>query len=256
MKERPILFNDVMVRAILEGRKTQTRRPINSDLVRYETDGVPGFQDKYGDHHDTVTRCPFGQVGDRLWVRECWGVVSHSFDDSGCRIPWISSRPATKIHELPYGNGYYSGHAIYRADGDFVWGDDDGCGDYSCWNPSIYMPRRASRITLEITGVRVERLQNISEEDAKAEGVFSDDQRPDEHDYDGNSWMCSLCAGTSLYNSLGYNGGVIYDNDCQQCDTLIKRFKNLWQSTCGPESWSANHLVWVIEFEPMLKGEK
>ena len=115
-KERPIIFSGPMIRAILEGRKTQTRRIVKPNCLSKLS--------------------PYGRTGDRLWVRETWG---HN----------------------PEGPGY-----VYRSDGDF---DMKFHGDR--WRPSIHMPRWASRITLEVTGVRVERLQDINEEDALAEGV-------------------------------------------------------------------------------------
>lgn len=159
-----MIFNGEMVRAILDGRKTQTRRIMKVQPVLngsfYEVYGagwvrsmksvpaIPG--------HSLASNCPFGLVGDRIWVRETWGVVSHELDEDGRIQPWSPDRPATAIHEMPFGNGYYSGHAIYAADGDFTWGDDDGYEDgRSCWKPSIHMPRAACRILLEVTGVRV-----------------------------------------------------------------------------------------------------
>jgi hypothetical protein len=104
-------------------------------------------------------------------VRETWGVISHDFDERGDIVNWVPDRPAQPIREMPFGRGYYSGHVIYRADSDAEWaGDDDGGGETrSAWKPSIHMPRMASRILLEITDVRVERLQGISEEQAEAE---------------------------------------------------------------------------------------
>ena len=173
MKERPVIFNSEMVRAILSGRKTQTRRiakvPHDAVGLTPETDidgnelfVVFGAKDQTGMNPIiSGIRCPLGQPGDRLWVRETWGVVSHDFDENERIIDWVPDRPATAIHEMPFGNGYYSGHAIYAADGEFTWGDDDGHGERSCWKPSIHMPREACRILLEITAVRVERLNDI-----------------------------------------------------------------------------------------------
>lgn len=192
-----MIFNGEMVRAILDGRKTQTRRIMKvqpSDGFHPTHNGydldlnahwyTPGVVDKNGylqpakkdvfgvaDENEGYT-CPFGAVGDRIWVRETWGVVSHELDEDGRIQPWSPDRPATAIHEMPFGNGYYTGHAIYAADGEFTWGDDDGYEDgRSCWKPSIHMPRAACRLMLEITCVRVERLNSISQEDAQAEGM-------------------------------------------------------------------------------------
>ena len=123
MKERPIIFSTPMVKAILDGRKTQTRRVIK--------DQPPlSMRDMFKPKN---LKCPYGQVGDRLWVRE-------TFKPYNCM-----------------------GGFAYKADGDLSTGFP--------WKPSIHMPRGASRITLEITESRAERLQDISEEDAKAEGV-------------------------------------------------------------------------------------
>ena len=217
MKERGMIFNSEMVRAILSGKKTQTRRMINwrqtcATEITCRDDGSnwPWSEDceNGGDYwHD----CPFGAVGDRIWVRETWAVVSHAFDDDGLMIDYVPDRPAKAVHEKPFGNGYYSGHTIYAADGGFTWGDDDGCVDgRSCWKPSIHMPRWASRITLEITAMRVERLQDISVEDAIAEG------------------------GTQYFN--------------------IDWFSGLWAAIYGVESWQANPWVWVIEFKRVEGG--
>ena len=218
MKERPVIFNGEMVRAILDGRKTQTRRALNWKRQPYtemaeRDDGSlwPWAED--GEHGgDIWFPCPFGEVGDRLWVRETWGVVSHDFDENERIIDWVPDRPATAIHEMPFGNGYYSGHAIYAVDGQFTWGDDDGHGERSCWKPSIHMPRAACRILLEITAVRVERLNDIRESDARAEGVMP------------TPGAAELLVGGKL------------------------AFAELWASIYGHENWRANPWVWVIEF--------
>lgn len=223
--ERGMIFNAEMVRALLSGRKTQTRRimkpqpepcprgghwwPSNvfKTMLHVEDEmqnGKGGWGGLVGD------ACPFGAVGDRIWVRETWGVVSHAFSDDGLMIDWVPDRPATAIHEMPFGNGYYSGYAIYAADGDFTWGDDDGYEDgCSCWKPSIHMPRAASRILLEITDVRVERLRSMSQDDARAEGV--------------------IAASGPMEAGLA--------------------FRELWDSIYGEESWKANPWVWVIKFK-------
>ena len=216
MKERGMIFNGEMVRAILDGRKTQTRRPIKWKQTRFteigeREDGSKWPWSEDAEHTcDFWHPCPFGAVGDRIWVRETWGVVSHAFSDDGLMIDWVPDRPSTAIHEMPFGNGYYSGYAIYAADGDFTWGDDDGYEDgRSCWKPSIHMPRAASRILLEITDVRVERLRSMSQDDARAEGV--------------------IAASGPMEAGLA--------------------FRELWDSIYGEESWKANPWVWVIKFK-------
>lgn len=129
MRERPIIFSGEMVRAILEGKKTQTRRVMKPDWVRALDLGEPE------DLVSAVTQCPYGQVGDRLWVRETW----HRHDDD------IMCYRATEI-----------------------------CIGFAQWKPSIFMPRKYSRITLEIVNIRVERVQDITFLDAIAEGVDID----------------------------------------------------------------------------------
>ncbi|EOF9229572.1 hypothetical protein ACV1EX_18330 [Klebsiella pneumoniae] len=244
MKERGMIFNGEMVRAILDGRKTQTRRimklqpkPSKSrpgdfwfsskklESMVHVSDLAPG-NSPIADYHLFIQEhcCPFGAVGDRIWVRETWGVVSHELDEDGRIRPWTPDRPATVIHEMPFGNGYYSGHAIYAADGDFTWGDDDGYEDgRSCWKPSIHMPRAASRILLEITDVRVERLNAISEEDARAEGII-----------DGGCLNCGEPEPCGCANP---------EPDATDA------FAYLWKSIYGQESWNADPWVWVIEFK-------
>lgn len=242
MRERPIIFNSDMVRAVLDGRKTQTRRIIQSPAKNMQASGhkvieyrEPG--DKwYGEHvfsmrnqsgtwcdytkEQFLAKCPFGAVGDRLWVRETWSVVSHAFDDDGLMIDYVPDRPAKAVHEKPFGRGYYSGHAIYAADGGFTWGDDDGCVDgRSCWKPSIHMPRWASRITLEITGVRVERLTALSDDDARNEGCPARLPHNPEDEHQARTW-----------------------------------FRGLWSEIYGEESWQANPWVWIVEFK-RVEGE-
>ncbi|HHW7582693.1 hypothetical protein MWR38_12225 [Klebsiella pneumoniae] len=235
MKERGMIFNGEMVRALMSGRKTQTRRPIKWKQTRFteigeREDGSKWPWSEDAEHAcDFWHPCPFGAVGDRVWVRETWGVVSHAFSDDGLMIDWVPDRPTTAIHEMPFGNGYYSGYAIYAVDGDFTWGDDDGYEDgRSCWKPSIHMPRAASRILLEITNVRVERLNAISEEDARAEGII-----------DGGCLNCGEPEPCGCANP---------EPDATDA------FAYLWQSIYGQENWNANPWVWVIEFKRVEGG--
>lgn len=168
MKERPILFSGAMVRATLADRKTQTRRVITE---RYQQCLSPEDEPEA-----FLEFCPYGQPGDRLWVRETW-----------CYVGEVVPEPI---------------ECIYKAT------DPDWQGG---WTPSIFMPRWASRITLEVVSVRVERVQNISEEDAKAEGVIPLEPR------------------TGLY----------------RCE-----FERVWDSINARRgySWDSNPFVWCVSF--------
>ena len=237
-KEKPILFNDDMVRAILSGEKTQSRRmvagvmPDNCLWLKKPTKKKNGVVTHVMDAPKHGLS-PYGNVGDHLWVRETWGVVSHSFDDDGLMIDWIPDRPAKRIHEMKHGQGYYSGHVIYRADGYFVWcGDDDGGGDdRTAWHPSIHMPRKASRTTLEITAVRVERLNDITEADCWAEGILEIDGQF------SNQEIVDMAA--RLHLSI---------------EDARVQYALLWESIYGAGSWDKNPWVWVIEFKKVEAG--
>lgn len=212
-KERPILFSGPMVRAILEGRKTVTRRTIKQDWIQSDRAPLETCKGVFHFWCSGEHSCPYGQPGDRLWVRETWGVISHTWNEHGDMVDWVPDRPATAIRELPFGRGYYSGHVIYAADGPNEWaGDDDGGGEpRSAWHPSIHMPRAASRILLEITDVRVERLQDITPSQCIAEGAWR-----------------------------------IEDKELGRGHEAVAAFQELWQSTGG--DWDANRWVWVVEF--------
>ena len=203
MKERPILFSGAMVRAILDGTKTQTRRVISNvatigrvtEFGRSDTTGydwtMRDSRLRWNDlrHKQLIDRCPYGQPGDSLWVRETW--ARDSEDDA-------------LFYRADVGSGN-------EAD-DWQRNIDDGANGYR-WRPSIHMPRDVSRITLEVTGVRVERLQEIGEVDARAEGA---------------PW--AACSSPQVGS---HKAG----------------FAQLWEGINGAESWSANPWVWVIEFE-------
>lgn len=216
MTERPILFSGPMVRALLDGSKTQTRRVIKDQTigkdyshtlddgrVHLEWLGTPTCGSGVWDvpERSMQIASPYGVIGDRLWVRE-----SLKFVDT----------PTTR-HD----------HAVYAADGVRV-PREQGLADWACDGmafgfansvPSIHMPRWASRIMLEVTGVRVERLDDISEADARAEGVTIEDRH-----------MNGYCAGETRPPS-------------------IRAFRDLWESINGDASWDANPWVWVVEFK-------
>ena len=227
MKERPILFSAPMVRALLDGRKTQTRRVAKFTDAGYLKEPCGHRRWHRGDP-DAVQACPFGGIGDRLWVRETWKFTGWSGDGE----PWIHYRADDKQvfidgRNIPetWGELLMDVWSVLSAEDNFQI--DQKAADRK-WRPSIHMPRWASRITLEVTGVRVERLQEISEDDAKAEGV--------EPWVIGDGWReyglppSVEAAGTHPLRSARDS------------------FASLWESINGPGSWEANPFVWVIEF--------
>lgn len=217
VKERPILFSAPMVRALLAGTKTQTRR-IALKALRHPDLGnlySPGALVLEKEPQHVIDRCcPYGQPGDRLWVREtfvqgwpCVDGTPDQYDDEG--------------NEKPI-------HTWYRAtvSSSFEWATDDGgYTERIPWKPSIHMPRAASRILLEVTGVRVERLQDISEADAIAEGI---EERANAG-RDPARWRVYGCADR-------------YTSD------PVESYRSLWESINGAGSWDANPWVWVVEF--------
>ena len=228
MRERPILFSAPMVRSILEGRKTQTRRIVRPQPYfapmreHWQWDGAHGHASWSGDRPQAAAllglreHCPYGRPGDRLWVRETWAPAHPDYhtEAEGLRL---GDRP---VH--PDGRWCW-----YRAtDGEVESGDDED--NLVRWRPSIHMPRWASRITLEVTGVRVERLQEISDEDARAEGI-----KPVRLPMAG-------AFGTTVY-AAEWPAPV-------SGDTARAAFRALWESINGAESWDANPWVWVVEF--------
>jgi len=217
-----------MVQAILEGRKTQTRRllkvqpvfrggvwqwdPTNSDHSIWKADENPNEGD-FGPWRKSM--CPYGIVGDRLYVKETWKPHA-DVDEEGA---------VTEEHPL--------GTCVkYKADGAMIkpslWNEEQGfwCEsqeDTTHWRPSIFMPRWASRITLEITEVRVQRAKEISEEDAIAEGIV---------------WG-RAGSGISCFQIKGEDWGN---------DTAVGRYANLWDSINGSGSWEKNPWVFAITF--------
>ncbi|OEC58370.1 hypothetical protein [Pseudomonas sp. AP42] len=210
IKERPILFSAPMVRAILEGRKTVTRRAIK---VQPHIDVSGNFcvgnssygQDGYGKpvtKHFVNGCCPYGKPGDRLWVRETWARVGN--DDPGY-LTFGATYPSCLPPEL----------------------ENIPPASQIRWKPSIHMFRRDSRILLEITDVRVERLQDISEEQALAEGIIP-------HVRGGWHWHQHDPSNVDDWHQFGFKSPAF-------------AFQDLWIGTGG--DWDANPWVWVVEFK-------
>lgn len=215
IKERPILFSAPMVRAILEGRKTVTRRAVKglatSFAVTTAADESP-LNSVCWNVGGPIIHCPYGKPGDRLWVREtfyAFGRWETRFSKKKSRDEWHfvdMTIEQFKAYQFEPPQSYRAGQ---RGEATPAW-----------WKrPSIFMPRAASRILMEITGVRVERLQDISRSDIRAEGLqcppglASDDVTPNYRDWYPAAW------------------------------------RELWESINGSKSWAANPWVWVVEFK-------
>jgi hypothetical protein len=217
VKERPVIFSGPMVKAIIEGRKSQTRRVVKPQPLSHER--VFKFWDSYfvsdiDDPRTSNTRndktgsfglfgCPYGMPGDRLWCRETFSYIPKAKNEwhdkvspDGCPV-----------------------EMLYRAE----YPDADDMQFPMNWTPSIFMPRWASRITLEVVSVRVERLQGISEADAIAEGVYTNEQALQK---------LGLPADTKLQG------------------TCVDKYRIVWESLNGKKyPWASNPWVWVVEFK-------
>ncbi|EMZ3531607.1 hypothetical protein ABDI71_001856 [Enterobacter hormaechei subsp. hoffmannii] len=217
MTERGMIFNSDMVRAILDGRKTQTRRIIKDCTVG--RDPISKFiqigKKFIGCYPEDVPElirecCPYGVPGDRIWVRETFQGPLFDFEQMEAY-----QEDSSKFKKPEF--------CVYKADGkpapEFFDADDNlHCG----WRPSIHMPRWASRITLEITGVRVEQLKSISEEEARSEGI------------------ARLREGFWKHYQPGWT---------QHQLSARGSFATLWDSIYGFGDWDRNPWVWVVEFK-------
>lgn len=255
MKERPILFSAPMVRAILEGRKTQTRRVVNPQPENGTALGflikMPNASgscahfhrvDEQGIHGQELTvHCPFGQPGDRLWVREAWRIGAWDCDIGGIAVDYCDAQRREWL--IPFATKTEEPHEVFErlwidccdelaAKG--IQHDSDGRYNWKAgesplrWRPSIHMPRWASRINLEITGVRVERLNDISEADALAEGIES------------------LTGDKTIYHWDFPNPRPNHAVSGYKSATAA--YKELWSDIYGRESLDGNPWVWVVEF--------
>jgi hypothetical protein len=236
MAEYPILMNGESVRAILEGRKTQTRRLVRPQPVgcfrgwvdrdkgpRAWFNSEPTSQESY---------CPYGQPGDRLWVRETWGYRGGSWNNHTPKVQNFLIAYRADKSQITFSRSAETFKSLAKQRPRKIDEDDWDWKDYlsrywKSWRSSTHMPRWASRITLEITDVRVQRLQDISEEDAKAEGVK---QR-------------------SI--STWWN----YFEDCY-LSSAQQSFSSLRQSINGKnkpgedwDAWDANPWVWAVTFK-------
>ncbi|WP_410791247.1 morphogenetic protein [Klebsiella aerogenes] len=194
MKERGMIFNSEMVRAILDGRKTQTRRPVKFPVHDKNLGCELAGNELAGElSAGNYLNSAFGKQGDRIWVRETW--ARYNIDQDSYDMAYLATPPED-------------------------WPEEGK------WRPSIHMPRWASRILLKITGVRVERLNAISQEDAQDEGMELTGWRPTYSDSD--------------------SGGEVW--------TPYDNFARLWDSIYGEGSWKVNPWVWVIEFKRVEGG--
>ena len=234
IKEHPIIFSPAMVRAILDGTKSQTRRIMKPQpfmqpiLARHLA--KRGWPEWYTE--DSLWRkfCPYGSIGKKLWVRESWRIGAWNEDDEQIAVDYIADGYCRKewldvpLDERDMFNRFWIQSSDDAAKSSIK---PDGEGKYH-WEPgqspcrtrpSIHMPRWASRILLEITNIRIERLQSISSSDAEAEGI--------EH----------LCGMWRDYHSVQHAQIKAVDS-----------YRTLWESINGKGSWDINPFVWCISF--------
>ncbi|MGR9076212.1 hypothetical protein [Rhizobium leguminosarum] len=267
MTDRPILFSGPMVRALLDGKKTQTRRDLTKTfgkyphLVGYETDGTLKHLDGKNVPHVEFVHSLLGlwhpqdnprgrsgwyvplkaAVGDRLWVRENAAVRHtswHHEDGESHTVSYRADEDDSGVWlGLPAAGG---GPRKGKAPSLFPSRSHNVDGSLR-WQPSIHMPRWASRLTLTVSDVRVERLQDISEADALAEGV------PTDEDYAGSfaKEYCHHCGGSGVHGAFGEGYGAT-EVDCAECETPQLRYRNLWNHINGDGAWESN--PWIVAY--------
>lgn len=239
-EEKPIIYSTPMVQAILEGRKTKTRRVCHRNFETLEevipVPRVLGMEEYLGKYRftwesgdDAIIKCPYGQPGDILWVRESFAKIGMTEIFSGRKSESYVYKAGRMVISSKTNSveSIVNGTAVSEISHGF---DHNPTGK---WKPPIFMPKEACRILLKITDVRVELLQDISEPDAKAEGVLFDTLF--------KSYICYQCD----------KGHIGADNLCENgfFSTAKKSFQSLWKSIYGIESWNSNPWVWVITFE-------
>lgn len=231
MKELPILFCASIVRAILSGQKTVIRSAVKDDPVNVialiDRDDKP--KNKFGlclTDHNVINKhssCPYGTPGDRLWVRETWA------DANMDGAPVLAYRADGGIRDLMEEESFLNDRGAFNYDDPrskpyqfCCWVDDLIAGAEARWRPPAHMPRWASRILLQITDVRVERLQDISEEQVIAEGIG-----------------LSICQQSLETPQTRHQSKL----------TAVHDFAGLWDSINGAGAWDSNPWVWVAEFK-------
>jgi len=254
MKDKPILFSAPMVQALLDGRKTQTRR-ILKGTTEHKGQYSSAYIEAYKNRDGWKKICPYGKPGDLLWVRESWriGAWRSEWIDTNTRYMSEGAQMAER-HKIAV--DYRASPEIVRTPWNTIWGeskiidqswedckksglqpDDDGYtwehGKSPCrWRSSIHMFKWASRLTLEITNIRVERLQNIKHGDAIAEGIYCYEHNWHESEYYLADWAYEP-----------------YDGFGHRWSEADYAYRALWESINGKDSWESNPWLWVIEFK-------
>jgi hypothetical protein len=261
-KEIPILFSTPMVQAILEGRKTQTRRIMKPQPVvgenewkwvgtRPKAKRASGAISAWGpnvspsDCFVLAGSCPCGRPGDLLWVRETWRPINWDADEGTVNVEYkdrFTHEVEMFAHDLSKVDDFITKLAdkmdkkcepTVNEEEEYFSYTKEQIDKFMPWKPSIHMPKAAARIWLEVVSVKVERLQDISRDDSIAEGVSHFN-----HGYGGSPqgvW----------YNDYEHGGGHTMGP--------YQSFRGLWKTINGPESWKANPWVWVVEFRKIEK---
>jgi hypothetical protein len=257
MTTRGILFSGEMVRALLANRKFQTRRTVKLDADGCYDTVTPDAIARVPHTAETILRdirCPYGDIGDRLFVREDTWIWCDKQPNG------VTKKGRPKFRYVPVGR-----HVVYKADGEKPTNRiDDDPGHMWKFKPGRFMPRWASRITLEITDIRVQRLQDISEKDAIAEGCF-----------------CRTCKNSGWMYGPGCDAFTMINKtyrQCPDCAAFVRKhggtwepmdahattgqwvranprglYADLWESINGPGSWARNDLVWALSFKRVME---
>ena len=251
MKERPILFSTEMVRAILDGRKTQTRRTRGLSFIEHIPFGTGLYKEPYqkedgqwyyqvqtkvDDSQENLLKCPYGQIGDVLWVKETWRIVGWrdgepfviEYKDGKHKRDVYLNESRAEDYNIECTDQCFAAGLKTDSDDNFIRPKE---GYPTKWRPSIFMPKTACRIRLQITNIRVERLQDITEEGCKAEGAETDEY------LDFREWAESVApAGSTIQGLRDYFAQNIWDKINQRGEF-------------DPNRWEANPWVWCISFK-------
>ena len=236
MRVLPILFNTEMVRAILDGRKGCTRRLVKpQQFVGMLPDKCKNaLPDEFLKEKRMMFK-PYCDMTDSELISTAYNSPYQTGDILYVRETWCDDRQFT--HDSTPGRYFYKA----SENGTFKW------------EPSIHMPKEAARIWLKVTDVRVEQLQDITEDEAKAEGM------PGALDYPVAKIYCPRCNGIGTTDSINSSSLGHEEIDCRVCDSFRKRFRNFWNATIEKKDythgWDANPYVWVTEFERCEKPE-